>query len=96
MGAAAFVGIHGDGAAAGGRGFHVITSSLAPAGSDVAASSSALATAVRDAMTAVEPVSTYAGTDGLASRADLAGLNLNRVRRSTSSAGTCATPPTRR
>ena len=36
VGAAAFVGIHGDGAAAGGRGFHVITSSLAPAGPDVA------------------------------------------------------------
>ena len=32
VGAAAFVGIHGDGAGAGGRGFHVITSSLAPAG----------------------------------------------------------------
>lgn len=78
VGAAAFVSIHGDGAAAGGRGFHVITSSLAPAGPDVAASSSALATAVRDAMTAVEPVSTYTGTDGLDSRADLAGLNFNR------------------
>jgi N-acetylmuramoyl-L-alanine amidase len=79
VGAAAFVSIHGDGAAAGGRGFHVITSSLAPAGPGVAADSSALATAVRDAMIAVEPVSTYTGTDGLDSRADLAGLNFNRV-----------------
>src|SRR3954451_11023097 len=42
-GAAAFVGIHGDGAAPGGRGFHVITSSLAPGGADVAAASDALA-----------------------------------------------------
>jgi N-acetylmuramoyl-L-alanine amidase len=78
-GAVAFVGIHGDGAAAGGRGFHVITSSLAPAGADVAARSTALATAVRDAMTAVEPVSTYTGRSGLDPRADLAGLNLNAV-----------------
>jgi N-acetylmuramoyl-L-alanine amidase len=79
VGAAAFVGIHGDGAGAGGRGFHVITSSLAPAGPDVAARSSALATSVRDAMTAVEPVSTYVGRDGLNPRPDLAGLNLNDV-----------------
>jgi N-acetylmuramoyl-L-alanine amidase len=79
VGAAAFVGIHGDGAGAGGRGFHVITSSLGPAGPEVAAGSAALASAVRDAMTAVEPVSTYTGTDGLDSRPDLAGLNLNAV-----------------
>src|SRR3954470_12497344 len=78
-GAAAFVGIHGDGAAAGGRGFHVITSSLAPGGPDVAARSSALANAVRDAMTAVEPVSTYTASFGLDARRDLAGLNLNVV-----------------
>jgi N-acetylmuramoyl-L-alanine amidase len=79
VGAAAFVGIHGDGAGAGGRGFHVITSSLDPAGPQVAAGSAALATAVRDAMTAVEPVSDYTGSDGLDSRPDLAGLNLNAV-----------------
>jgi N-acetylmuramoyl-L-alanine amidase len=79
VGAAAFVGIHGDGAAAGGRGFHVITSSLAPGGPDVAARSSALANAVRDAMTAVEPVSTYTASVGLDARRDLAGLNLNVV-----------------
>jgi N-acetylmuramoyl-L-alanine amidase len=77
VGAAAFVGIHGDGAAAGGRGFHVITSSLAPAGPAVAARSTALATAVRDKMTSVEPVSTYTGSNGLNPRRDLAGLNLN-------------------
>jgi N-acetylmuramoyl-L-alanine amidase len=79
VGAAAFVGIHGDGAGAGGRGFHVITSSLDPAGPQVAAGSAALAAAVRDAMTAVEPVSDYTGRDGLDSRPDLAGLNLNAV-----------------
>jgi N-acetylmuramoyl-L-alanine amidase len=79
VGAAAFVGIHGDGAPAGGRGFHVITSSLAPAGPSVAARSSALAHAVRDAMTAVEPVSNYLGVQGLDARRDLAGLNLSAV-----------------
>jgi N-acetylmuramoyl-L-alanine amidase len=77
VGAAAFVGIHGDGAAANGRGFHVITSSLAPAGPAVAAASARLAASVRDAMTAVEPVSTYTGSNGLNPRQDLAGLNLN-------------------
>jgi N-acetylmuramoyl-L-alanine amidase len=77
VGAAVFVGIHGDGAAASGRGFHVITSSLAPAGPQVAEASARLAAAVRDAMTTVEPVSTYTGSDGLNPRRDLAGLNLN-------------------
>jgi N-acetylmuramoyl-L-alanine amidase len=77
VGAAAFVGIHGDGATTDGRGFHVITSSLAPGGPDVAARSSALAIAVRNAMTAVEPVSDYVGSNGLNPRRDLAGLNLN-------------------
>jgi len=79
VGAAAFVGIHGDGAATVGRGFHVITSSLAPGGPDVAARSSALAIAVRNAMTAVEPVSDYVGSNGVNPRRDLAGLNLNQV-----------------
>jgi len=79
VGAVAFVGIHGDGAAAGGRGFHVITSSLDPGGPQVAAATTALATDLRDALTAVEPVSDYLGTDGLDSRGDLAGLNLNTV-----------------
>src|SRR4051812_11261592 len=79
VGAAAFVGIHGDGAAAGRRGFHVITSSLDPGGADVAAASNDLAVRLRDALTAVEPVSDYVGTDGLDRRADLAGLNLSSV-----------------
>jgi N-acetylmuramoyl-L-alanine amidase len=57
----------------------VITSSRAPAGPAIAARSSALAHAVRDAMTAVEPVSNYLGTQGLDPRGDLAGLNLSAV-----------------
>jgi N-acetylmuramoyl-L-alanine amidase len=79
VGAAAFVGIHGDGAAAGRRGFHVITSSRDPAGADVAAASTGLAVDLRDALSAVEPVSDYIGTDGLDRRSDLAGLNLSTV-----------------
>lgn len=79
VGAAAFVGIHGDGAAPGGRGFHVITSSLDPGGAAVAAQTQSLAVDLRDSLTAVEPVSTYLGSDGLDSRGDLAGLNLNTV-----------------
>jgi N-acetylmuramoyl-L-alanine amidase len=79
VGAAAFVSIHGDGAADGGRGFHVITSSLDPAGPQVAAGSAALATAVRDALATALPPSDYVGTDGLDDRPDLAGLNLNTV-----------------
>jgi N-acetylmuramoyl-L-alanine amidase len=79
VGAAAFVGIHGDGAAAGGRGFHVITSSLDPAGAAVAAGTDTLSVDLRDALTAVEPVSNYLGSDGLDDRSDLAGLNLSAV-----------------
>ena len=76
-GAAAFVSIHADGSAAGNRGFHVITSSLDPAGPEIAAASDALAAAVRDGMSAVLPPSNYTGTAGLNERNDLAGLNLN-------------------
>jgi N-acetylmuramoyl-L-alanine amidase len=79
VGAAAFVGIHGDGAAAGGRGFHVIISSLDHAGPAVAAATGTLAVDLRDALTAVEPVSNYLGSNGLDRRADLAGLNLATV-----------------
>ncbi len=76
VGAAAFVGIHGDGAAAGGSGFHVITSSLDPAGPEVAAGTDALAAALRDALVAVVPPATYVGSGGLDDRGDLAALNL--------------------
>lgn len=77
VGAAAFVSIHADGSAAGDRGFHVITTTLDPAGPDVGAASDALALAVRDAMSTVLAPSNYIGTDGLNTRDDLAGLNLN-------------------
>lgn len=76
-GAAAFVSIHADGSARGDRGFHVITSTLDPAGPDVGAASDALALAVRDGMTTVLPPSNYIGSEGLNARDDLAGLNLN-------------------
>jgi len=79
VGAAVFVGVHGDGSAPGNRGFHVITSSRDPAGPQVAAGTDRLAVALRDAMTSVVPVSTYLGVDGIDERPDLAGLNLNRV-----------------
>jgi N-acetylmuramoyl-L-alanine amidase len=79
LAAAAFLSIHGDGSAAGNRGFHVITSSLDPAGPSVGAASRSLAIAVRDSLAAVEPVSNYIGADGLNARGDLAGLNLNAV-----------------
>jgi len=75
--AAAFVSIHADGSAPGNRGFHVITSNLDPAGSDIGAASDALAVAVRDEMTSVLSASNYIGSDGLNARDDLAGLNLN-------------------
>ncbi|WP_409331213.1 N-acetylmuramoyl-L-alanine amidase [Trujillonella humicola] len=76
VGAAAFVGIHGDGAAAAGRGFHVITSSLDAAGPQVAAGTDALALALRDALLPVVPPAMYAGAGGLDDRPDLAALNL--------------------
>jgi len=75
--AAAFVSIHADGSAADDRGFHVITSTLDPAGPDVGTATDALALAVRDAMATVLPPSNYIGSNGLNARDDLAGLNLN-------------------
>lgn len=77
VGAVAFVSIHADGSAPGNRGFHVITSTLEPAGADIAAASEALAGAVRDSMSTVLPPSNYVGVAGLDARDDLAGLNLN-------------------
>ena len=76
-GAAAFVSIHADGSAPGDRGFHVITSTLDPAGPAVAEASDGLAVSVRDAMSGVLPPSNYLGSNGLNPRDDLAGLNLN-------------------
>jgi len=45
----------------------------------VAAGSDALALSIRDAMTAVVPPGDYVGRNGLDSRPDLAGLNINAV-----------------
>jgi N-acetylmuramoyl-L-alanine amidase len=57
----------------------VITSTLDPGGPEIGRASRRLAAFVRDALTQVEPVSTYLGTNGLNARSDLAGLNLNTV-----------------
>ncbi|MBD0329758.1 MAG: N-acetylmuramoyl-L-alanine amidase [Thermoleophilia bacterium] len=78
----AAISIHADGAAAAGRGFHVIYPAPARARSArVAARSRRLAVRVRDAFHAMTgaPYSTYAGRAGLQARDDLGGLNLSRV-----------------
>ncbi len=79
-GADAVVSIHGDGSAAGDRGFYAMTSERLPAGEKVGSASRSLAAAVRDGLVAAgaEP-SNYLGSDGLWERDDLAGLNLSQV-----------------
>ena len=79
------VSIHGDGAAAGARGFHVIEPALAPDGGNEAilATSHDAAEDLRTAFGAAtgEPPATYPGAlvePGLTRRNDLAGLNLAR------------------
>jgi N-acetylmuramoyl-L-alanine amidase len=80
--AAAAVSIHGDGAPAGGHGFHVMEPAKVGAPSDaVIAPSHQLALKVRDsyrARTGIPP-STYIGTNGINTRSDLGGLNLSTV-----------------
>ena len=66
VGAAAFVGIHGDGA--GGERPRLPRDHVVPGprpGPPSPRAAAALAAAVRDAMTAVEPVSNYVGSNGL-------------------------------
>ncbi len=76
--AAAVISIHGDGEAAHLTGFFVMTASRAPAGPEIAAASDALATDIRDGMTAGGfPVSSALGKNGLWARGDLGGLNLS-------------------
>lgn len=79
----AVVSVHADGGPRTGRGFHVITPGLAPDGGNAAVldSSHELALAVRAAFRAStgQPYATYTGTDGIARRDDLAGLNLARA-----------------
>jgi N-acetylmuramoyl-L-alanine amidase len=81
VGADLVLSIHADGAAVGARGFHVIVP-VARDGTDpaIVAPSAGLGTAVRDALVdAGLTTSTYAGTDGIVERGDLATLNLSTV-----------------
>jgi N-acetylmuramoyl-L-alanine amidase len=80
--AAVAISIHGDGAPAGGHGFHVMEPKKVGAPSDaIIASSNQLALKVRDSYRARTgiPTSTYIGTNGINPRADMAGLNLSVV-----------------
>ncbi len=78
--AAVVISFHADGGPSGGYGFHVMepmqVGSIPPA---VVTASRRFAVDVRDAYQAVEPVSTYIGSDGLNPRSDMAGLNLTQV-----------------
>ena len=79
-GADVVVSIHGDGSAAGDRGFYAMTSERLPNGEDVGAASRALATSIRDGLVAAGAApSNYVGSDGLWKRDDLAGLNLSQI-----------------
>jgi N-acetylmuramoyl-L-alanine amidase len=75
------VDIHADGGPAGGRGFAILEPVADGPNNGVIASSDAFALDVRSAFAAITgmPISTYDGTDGLAPRDDLAGLNLTTV-----------------
>jgi N-acetylmuramoyl-L-alanine amidase len=72
-----FLSVHGDGAAASSRGFHVITPGSRPGWTDdIEAESARAATAVRDALVAAGlPTSNYRGQDGIDVRTDLGTLN---------------------
>ncbi len=77
----AVLSIHGDGAAPGGHGFHVITPGLLPGHNDkVIKPSRRLGRDIRDAYRAGTgmPYATYTARDGLQSRTDLGGLNLSK------------------
>lgn len=73
--------LHADGAAAGSRGFHVITPGSRPGWTDdIEADSASAATAVRDALVAAGlPPSNYLGRDGIDVRTDLGTLNRSDV-----------------
>jgi N-acetylmuramoyl-L-alanine amidase len=77
--AAAVIAIHADGAAPGGRGFHVIYPPDAGGTAAIYRPSLRLAQAVHGALVAanVFPTSTYLGRGGYDQRDDLAGLNLS-------------------
>ncbi len=77
----AVVSIHADGAAADGRGFHVIyPATIDGLTDDIAAASLRLAEALRAAFQETGmPISNYTASDGLSRRSDLGGLNLSDV-----------------
>lgn len=76
-GADLLLSLHADGAAAGGRGFHVIMPASRPGWTDdIAADSARAAVGVRDALVAAGLTpATYTGWDGLNPRTDLGTLN---------------------
>ncbi len=78
---AAAISIHGDGGPAGGRGFAILEPVADGVNNAVIAPSQVLGADVRSAFLAqtTMPVSTYDGTQGIAARNDLAGLNLTTV-----------------
>jgi N-acetylmuramoyl-L-alanine amidase len=80
VGADLVVSIHADGAAVGGRGFHVIHPRPGSAAAGPVDASERLAIVVRDALVAagLRP-SNYTGREGLVARDDLATLNLAEV-----------------
>ncbi len=75
------VDIHGDGGPPGGRGFAILEPVADGPNNRVIAASKAFGRELRQRYLAVThmPESTYDGTDGIAYRDDLAGLNLTRV-----------------
>jgi N-acetylmuramoyl-L-alanine amidase len=76
------VSIHGDGAPAGGHGFHVMEPMKVGAPSDaIIGPSNQLALKIRDAYRARTgiPTSSYIGSNGINPRADMAGLNLSTI-----------------
>jgi N-acetylmuramoyl-L-alanine amidase len=77
----AVVAIHADGGPAGGRGFAVLEPVADGVNDSVIAPSQVLGADLRNKMVAQTdmPISTYDGTDGVAPRDDLAGLNLSTV-----------------
>lgn len=78
----AAVSIHGDGAPASGRGFHVLEPAKVGAPSDVIiAPSHQLALKIRDNYRSLSgvPASNYIGTNGINTRSDMGGLNLSTV-----------------
>jgi N-acetylmuramoyl-L-alanine amidase len=75
------ISIHADGGPPGGEGFHVIEPGPAGPNDAMVAPSRRLGGKIRDAFRAGtgEPYAGYVGTDGIAVRTDLGGLNLSTV-----------------